>query len=368
MKVKAESLKVGSWKLPDGRTYEVSRAKVDHHAARLKEIFAAGYVLPYCIEHDDAGAPILMSDWEGRKGEFLGCIEGAAAEGDTLQLTLDVPDPKDAKYLRGMRFVSPEIQTNYDLGGRRFAGETITHVAATALPVQFPQDPIQTVSMSRLRLSVAGYTPPVRLGETMADEPKKEGEAAPTATDDGGRLKKVLKALAGVGLVLPDDTTADNLIERLETAALTLEGSSGITTLAEKETAPSASDVSQNPVVMSLTKELLTLKRDDLKRRAQLLLETGRVGKPVRDKLLADLGKVQLSLSPNGGLTPNSVANRIEAYEELEKGSAFPVVDLSNAERPGLPREGRSAPETPSEVNKAMDDIDLMLGRKKKSA
>lgn len=367
MKVKAESLKVGSWKLPDGRTYEVSRAKVDHHAARLKEIFAAGYVLPYCIEHDDAGAPILMSDWEGRKAEFLGCIEGAAAEGDTLQLTLDVPDPKDAKYLKGMRFVSPEIQTNYDLGGRRFAGETITHVAATALPVQFPQDPIQTVSMSRLRLSVAGYMPPVRLGDKMADEPKKDDAAAPTATDDGGRLKKVLKALAGVGLVLPDDTTADNLIERLETAALTLEGSSG-TTPKEPESAPSASDVSQNPVVMSLTKELLQLKRDDLKQRAQLLLETGRVGKPVRDRLLNDLGKVQLSLSPNGGLVPNSVANRIEAYEELEKGSAFPVVDLSNAERPGLPREGRHAPETPSEVAKSLEDIDLMLGRKKKSA
>src|SRR5262249_14927908 len=141
-------------------------------------------------------------------------------EGNTLYLVHDVPDPKDSKYVRGMRFVSPEIHFDFEVApGRKLPGGTITHVAATAMPVQQPQVPIEVVALSgAVRLSWFDYSPPVRLGETpMAEEKETKSEGGEgEGVGEGKKLKKLLEVLASVGLVLPDDTTPETLLERLE--------------------------------------------------------------------------------------------------------------------------------------------------------
>jgi hypothetical protein len=308
MKVKAQVLRAGNWKHQNG-VYHCDAATVKHHQKRFQEVANLGYVMPYSIEHDQFEL-MTLSDYEKNKDKFLGKAESveAAKDGKGLDVVLDVPNEKDGKYLRGMRHVSPGIRSDVQLGGKTLPGETICHIAATALPCQ-DQAAIATLS-HMVRLSFGE--------DDVADESKekpkeKEGEGGDS---DTGRLKKVLKALAKVGLMLPDDTTEENLCERLETAALTLDGGEGGD--------PKPAEESSNPVIMSLVKRLVTTEKNLLGERAAALFKSGRIDKPTLTRLQTALKTVQLSLAPKTGeLNPNAVAMKIEAYEELPAGAMF---------------------------------------------
>jgi hypothetical protein len=73
----------------------------------------------------------------------------------------------------------------------------------------------------------------------------------------------------------------------------------------------------ESPVLMSMERKLVEHERAALKRRIEALCP-GRIDRPTRDRLLADLGKVQLSMDRRAGmLKPSALEAKVAAYEEL---------------------------------------------------
>lgn len=385
MKFTKDVLYPGEWQLPDGRKWKASPELVAHLSQRAKDMLAAGLSIPLAWEHDDGAKPRTAAQ---KAADFAkttpGYLESSilTAEG-ILEVGVEIPVDTDAKRMPAVRFASPEIISDFiDGTGRLWPGPSITHVAITPRPVQTPQKPFQPVAMSQgavvpVRLSLAGFTP-IRLGGSMADdnddkkgdkggEGKKGDKTGDATLDAGGKLKEVIEALSGDGYGFPEDTNPENFLERLHTAVLTKKASGAA---GGGSVEPPVSDADNNPVVMSLTKRLMETERKTLAARAEALFSSGRISKPIKDKLVADLATVKLSMAPSTGeLLPNSVVSRIEAYEAIEEGTVFPPVRLSDGEqRPPKPPEAANRPQNEREVEKRLDDWDATMGRKKKAA
>ncbi len=357
----------GTYRLKDGRTFHASAGDVAHLARRLEEMLAAGLQIPVSWEHQGL-APRTKAELSKLTADqtrlTLGHVESASLSPEGfLAGRVAVPVDDDAKRLPAVRFVSPTIAHDWTDGdGRFWPGASVLELAATPRPVQHRQQPFKPVAFSHgsISLSLADY----RGDTTMPDDAKKpDGEGG---DGSGAQLKTVLKALADVGLVLPDDTTPENLLDRLHTAALTKKGPEA----EEAVTAP----VPPAPIGMShggvqppqpsaAEKRLLALSHKDLQARADALLSTGRVGPTVHQKLKAELGTVQLSLTAEGELSPSPVLAKIEAYEALEPSSAWAAQRLGlGVESVDPPAHLLGGPQSEAETKKAVDGFFVLTG------
>lgn len=347
-------LYVGRVVPPNRDPIDFQEKDVERLAVRVQEMLADGLQIPIAWEHQDAAKPMMAEELARLTKLTLGhALEAEVRPGGTLQVKFDAPVEEDAKRLPAIKFVSPEIQWNYRDGrGKVWPGPSITHLAVTPQPVQHDQKPFKRVDrFSVLRLSLTDY---VRLG--MPEE-QKDGEEAKSKDGDGKeekkaasaeakpyeeKLKAVLGVLSEVGMPLPEDTYMSqyegNFLEHLHGAA----GAHLATKQDKKETEQDAESQKPKPapdqggISLSLQEKtkglenyVLGLATKDLGRRIKALFETGRINKPIHDKLEADLKTVKLSLSDTGEPAPCPLAAKIEAYEELEEGTAWASTQLS---------------------------------------
>jgi len=323
-----------------------------------------------------------------------------------LQAGLDVPDPADVKQLKKTGFVSPRLRWDWtDTTGKTWPGITVGHVAVTPYPVQHKQRPFEMSQAANPRSPIN-----LSLGDYMADDKKKKPDAdmdgipdaidaAPTdpaekgpeaATSDAPKndvpapqfpesnvlgdvqLKSALTALASLGIVLPPDTTAANLAERINIAAIAIKGAEAMEDLNDPDDEyadpndPNAHKVTVDgqqptetkqtmPLSMSLAEQTQTGKavniaRRTLTERVARLQRTGRITPVIAQKLLAETRSINLSFADaTGELIPNPVTLKIEAYEALPKSKAWSasgrkkngkLVDLSQAVREVEPPAG----------------------------
>lgn len=202
----------GVWHIPNGRggrkKVPFSRRDVRALQQRMQEMIAAGLSIPLAAEHQDQAKPLTAAerkaDWVKRL--TLGWAEDAevAPEG-YLTARVAVPLAEDAARLPAARFVSPEIVHDFvDGTGRLWPGPSITHLAVTARPVQYPQRPFQQVRMSNvIRLSLQDFG-----GGKMAEKKKFDLEA----------LRELLES---DGYAVPEHIDdPEEFLEHLHTAAL----------------------------------------------------------------------------------------------------------------------------------------------------
>lgn len=131
----------GDWHLPDGRVFRCSQEGVKHFAQRMQDMIADGLPIPGAWEHQDRVKPVTREMWQARNAEMVKLTFGHAdaarvnAEG-ALEVVADLDDD-DAKLLKKVKFVSPQIDWNYkDPRGKVWEGPSILHFAATSRPVQ----------------------------------------------------------------------------------------------------------------------------------------------------------------------------------------------------------------------------------------
>lgn len=343
----------GTYRLLDGRRVSYTRADVKHLTQRLKDMTAAGLQVPVAWEHQDGAKPSPAAAAKGNLGFALDAEETADGY---LTAKLDIPADDDAKRLPSVRFVSPEIVNDFvDGSGRKWPGASITHIAVTPRPVQHRQKPFQPVRMSQntVRLSLGDYQ--------MADEKEPEEKEGEGEGEGGGdKLKKALEALTKIDLMLGDDTTLETLLDRLTVAIETKLAHEGLSDDDKEEPAADAA----SPVMMSLMSEVLDGKREKLKTRIKDLFKTGRINKPLRDKLTAELNTAKLSLGKDGKVVETPLAARVAAYEDLPARLSMGYGDEPSPadDPPEARKSGR--PETEAEANAVLDDIDVMMGRK----
>lgn len=305
----------GKYRLADGRRVEYTREDVAHLKQRLKDMTAAGLQVPVAWEHQDEAKPKGASERSGERAKWnLGFVVDAAETPEGyLVARADVPGEDDARRLPSVRFASPEIVENYTDGtGKVWPGKSITHIAVTPRPVQHNQQPFRSVQLS-------GNVVRLSLSDRLSEENKTK-EETPGEDQADAKFQECLDCLRADGYGLPDDTTPENIIERLHTAALTKRKVMG--DQYGQGQAPGSEGAT--PVTMSLEQklaareaELLKLKRENLVTRIGALFSSGRIPKPVRDKLLNEANTAQLSLGDDGQLKDVRLLAKVEAFEDL---------------------------------------------------
>lgn len=366
----------GTYSVSDGkggrRKVRFSREQVEALSQRMREMIEAGLSIPLAAEHQERAKPLTA---EERKADWvkkltMGWAEKAELEPEGFLSTIvNVPVDEEAKRLPAIRFVSPEIVEDFiDGTGRKWPGPSITHLAVTPRPVQHNQKPFQPVQMSVTRLSLADYE-----GEEMADEANGKGDG--NKPDASGSKQFDLGALRALlqedGYGVPDHITDHtDFLTHLHTAALSKKAlidklvgdddddNDNVPEGGNPEPAPASGPImmslggkqfslqrvkpdgknkgkgkkpASQPTRLSLddadspyAKRLLTKERDSIKARIDTLFSTGRITKPIKDKLLQDAGTVRLSLTDAGELETNAVLAKVEAYESLPASAAWP--------------------------------------------
>lgn len=392
---------VGTSPLPGGGyervQVEFSPEDVRHHLRRVKEMLQAGVQIPVAAEHQSRARPMTREQLEAMLAEQLRLVYGHVKDAylddrGVLVLVTDVPREDDCAVVDRCKFASPEI--DYDVvdgSGRSWPGASITHLAITPRPVQHRQDPFRAVALGLRHPYIWHRKLRLSLGETMADEPLDDfedeaGDDMPEESDmpapesEGGgenqKLAEVMDALANMGLILAPDTTPENLLDHLHTAALTAHhhaGGAGETTPEDDEMsddlqAPAGVDVAQGaPIMMSLQRQnaamrsqILAGEREKLAGRIRRLKKTGRVPHGVCADLTARLPRTRLSLGADGKLEKSTLVAEIEAYERLPAGrTRLGLPTGVYAEEP----PGKGAPLTGEQAQGCSDWI---LGRDRK--
>jgi len=292
-----------------------------------REKVADGWQIPACWEHQNVG-PVQLSeaekDAEQTKSTFGRATDFRVGKG-CVEALVEVDDDADLKALKSVRFVSPEVQWDWvDSTGKLWPGLTISHVAATARPVQHKQQAFQlshTATGRRLRLSLESIH--------MADE-----KETPEEGSGGGeaKFKAAIEMLGEHGIVLPDDVTAENAWDYLCVALTALKGSKGDDVEPDMDeddlddTADVAPTTQTPPVSLSLQKQQAqaeSLARKGLLERTERLMKSGRITPLMAGKLKSEALRVKLSFNGEGDLSDSKLVNQIEAYEALPKNASW---------------------------------------------
>lgn len=346
----------GKYRLADGRRVEYTREDVAHLKQRLKDMTAAGLQVPVAWEHQDEAKPKSASERSGERAKWnLGFVVDAAETPEGyLVARADVPGEDDARRLPSVRFASPEIVENYTDGtGKVWPGKSITHIAVTPRPVQHNQQPFRSVQLS-------GNVVRLSLSDRLSEENKTK-EETPGEDQADAKFQECLDCLRADGYGLPDDTTPENIIERLHTAALTKRKVMGDqygnqTTTGSEGVTPVTMSMEQR--LAATEKRLLQREKEQITLRIGSLFSTGRITKPMRDKLLQEAGAVQLSLDETGEIKEVKLLAKVEAYEALP--ASFGQADRLSANGDGGitavdPPEGMAGPpRTREEVDRVV--------------
>lgn len=313
---------------------------IDNAVKVGKAKVAAGWRIPACWEHQEAW-PVKLSradkaaiDAKHTYGEIVDFRN----QGGVLQSLVEVYDNADAKRLKKVKYCSPQVSCNWtDSTGKKWPGVTITHLAATPVPVQHKQQPwrLSRAGSLTIWLSQSDYE-----GTTVADDLDDIDETAdPMVGDDEGGGDKCGEAISlaeELGLHLGEGTTEQNFFERFCAAAKTkLAHEGGVDDesdmddgdIGDDQPPPDAAPATQPPPMsLSLRKQMQqaeTFARSNIGNRIKRLLKTGRITPPMATKLENEAKTVKLSFSKDGSLRPSGVLAKLDAYEELPANSAW---------------------------------------------
>lgn len=342
---------------------------------------SAGWQIPVCWDHQDVG-PVRLSHADRSASlvkNTIGYVDRFDVKNGVLCALADIPDPADAKVADKVKYTSPCMDRNWrDSDGRVWVGYTVQHVAITNRPVQRRLNTTVKLSIShpsRVCLSWGEFTP--MADETKDDKSTESNENKSTETGSGGdgspnHFSDAINMLAERGIILPEDTTAENAWERLTIALTALNGADEVTDTEEEIGTVTTNN--DSPLMLSLQKQRQQLEkftRADLANRINTCVSSGRITPQVGRKLSEQLTKVKLSFNKDAELQPNDLITRIEAYEDLPKGAGWTPtgkrVKLSNtaAREVNMPKqlESDEPDDSPEARKKRLDDFEATKRR-----
>lgn len=310
------------------------------------QMLSSRIAVPVCWNHRDDAKPTQLSS-DDAKSELArgtaGYVERYVQVADgRVMAEAEIPDDQDANRAKIVRFASPEIERFIDGNGRDW-GEVITHLALTPRPRQHDQEPIRQLGFTTKK--------PIRLaidpqeGSDMADEAK---DTDTSATDsEGGQnnyFQEAIEHLANKGINLPEDTTPENVWERIVVACMqgddyndndmdnnaTTEGTDNSNNLEEVQPT--------NPVMMGFQKQkeiALGMAVKNIKQEITDLLRSGQITTAIQKSMTSRLDKIKtrLSFDKDGNLQKNELLIEIEAYKKLPKGAAWSKAGQGRADR-----------------------------------
>lgn len=358
-------LKVGDKHAPAG-TVHVTPEQLQHWSRECARMKRNKQVVPIDWDHaakDEDLQPVSLSEYKqrlrssqttvGRLHDFRLAPDGQGAE-----ITLDVRSPHAIEQAElNNVFVSPVIVPYFKDGSGNEYRNIIGHVDFVNYPVDHDQSDFIPVEQGSIACSLrmAGQ-PIIRLSRDadMADEKDDEKDEKEDETDlEGGdelesppvepeaalpeqpepepiptSVKEVLAALAQHDIILPNDTTEANFLDRVHSALLTAHAHKS------KADEPPAGPLGETKVVddtqgiaamslrlSSMEAALAEQHKTAVEGRLKKLRDTGRCTPAEYKDKGGLLGAVKLSLTDKGKPIPSEVEKWIDSREVVPAGT-----------------------------------------------
>lgn len=373
---------------PDGKV-TVTPDRRKHFVGEFDRMKKAGLSIPVAWAHADDprdSLPVVAPKDRRRPPEdTAGYLTGfrPAEDGKSVDIELDIPRKVDAEKVgANLAFVSPVIFDKFKDGQQNEYTDCVTHIDLVQYPVDAGQgkfEPVATACALRMCLAAEAKTSQKPNYYRMADKDNKMGKdrtgnlsvdddndvvvtddsdktdkpensdnpgddnpgesdnnndvtsdlqdgAGEAVSDDAGRLRSVIEALAALKVMLPEDTNTVNLLPRLEaalltSAAITGEGDMGIqTSTAGLET--------ESPVLAAMSLKANSAHayasnqhQKAIAKRLSLLLETGRCTPHEAKERGETVKAVRLSLDTEGKPAVDDLEKWIECREACPAGT-----------------------------------------------
>lgn len=392
-------LEVGTYHSPQG-VVEVTPERLKHWESGVKQLQAARYAIPSHFDHSDRLEdlePIAMDSLKrdmkrkrsagntvGRLTDFKVAEDGQSAEIIVETLREDAKQAVESNSV----YVSPVIFPEWKDGAGRVYHDVITSVDLVDHPVDYSQSSFTPVlAMSTIPVIRMGLQP-YRLGlpMEMEDEDKKkkpesesedkpesdepitmemeaedetlpDPEPAPEpAPDYSQALADVVGALAKMDIVLPEDTSPENFLDRLHVALLTAAAHQGVDAGAapgdEQPEAATPAIATMSLAAQNALKFAEKQHNAQVSRSLDALLKTGRATPAEVNVKRRELSAIKLSLDNDGNPRASDVEKWIDSRRAVPKGTFWTPGQRSQFEAKRLslvtPPEGKEATIAPN--------------------
>lgn len=356
---KTSVLSVGKHHSPDG-TIDVTPERLQRWQATFDSMTANGQVIPMHWDHSndiEKLKPISMDQFKRRRTrsakDTVGRMTGfqVAEDGQSADLQYEVlTDDAIEKVESNAVHVSPVILESWKDGAGNTYDDPITHLDLVNYPVDHAQSDAEAVCCG-IRM---GISPVYRMAEGDAPEPPNDDTTDPaedtnTQSPDGSgtaTVSEIVDLLKTRGLVLPDDTDAANILDRLKTSILTANEIEGNDPMSDNPNpADSQTEVVQPKAAVMNLEAQAALKfgerahRNEIKSRLTALRDSGRCTPAEFDAQTERVGAVKLSLDDDGNPATSSVEEWIDSRQAVPEGTFWDdeqkLKRLSVSEHPG---------------------------------
>jgi hypothetical protein len=358
-------LRVGNYQSLDG-TVKVTPARLRHWVTQFQEFKRQGNVVPVAFDHanDHAGlTPLSVNEFRSA-ANTVGRLDDLriSRDGQSAEMTLDIADPKAVQLASSNHvFVSPVLCQRWRDGKGNQYKDLWSHVDIVNHPVDQTQSPFTALSNSpqtkfwRFALDdIEDDDKKPMAGSDVADMDDEAVEStdmdsAPMGDDDmaaemtdlpadpmaeeadmGGDVSELLADLLQVGIVLGDDTTDANFMDRLKPALKTFVAAQGHNDAGNdddvyKDDEPVQVEQQQFQQ-MSLSQKRVhefaqNSHREKVRSRLNRLFTQGKCTPAELAEKRAECEVIRLSLGAQGTPVPSSVEQWIASREPVPKGT-----------------------------------------------
>ncbi len=358
-------LNVDTYHSPDG-VVVVTAPRLKHWAGEVARIQANGYAIPMHWDHAgneslDLLEPIKLSALREGKERSAQHTVGTlvafevAKDGQSAELTIETLTPSATeKAASNAVYVSPVLFDHWKDGAGNEYTDTIGSIDLVDYPVDHSQGPfVPVASSTRMGCAIRMSAAPsklYRLGPVSMAFPDKseepdgdEQEASPEADTppafqpppSSARIADAIKGLAALKIMLPEDTTPENFLDRLVPALMTAAAQTAPDAVEPEELppeppAPEKPVLADTPQIAAMSLRIRTLEENKIKEgraaiaaRLDALVKTGRATPAEFQAKSKTLGVQKLSLSKDDAINSGALGIWLEARESTPEGSCW---------------------------------------------
>ncbi len=356
-----EVLLVGKQRLPDGRWFEVDRARIARVCAQANAQLQAGVRVPMAWMHDPEAEPVRLSNGTKPKLHpeawlakgYFGEPERYFQDRTTgnLWAEVEIHSEKDAEQFDKVGQVSPSLWSQWtDEQNVRWPELTIAHIAATPKPIQrhvtrvkkpaartFTAQP--TRSPNKATAAYMLSFPATPRSSPMADEKEMEMEGTESGSSiDIAEVVSLLKKLDIHGL---EDVTEDTLVAALKAAVHTKLGDAGESDEMDMDDMGGDGEEGMEdvapPVLMShLVKRVAEFEVRERESKLKAAVKAGKLSKPKFDKFHKQLTAINLSQPAKALFNADGTFKRTELDILIDLLDDMPASPLAGKERVNL--------------------------------
>lgn len=358
-------LNVGTYHSPDGLV-EVTRERLKHWEQSVKQLQATGYAIPMHWDHADQASidllePVRLSTLKEGKDRSarntVGTLQSfvVTADGNGAELTVQTLTPSATEKAQSNAvYVSPVLFDYWKDGSGKTYADIIGSVDLVDYPVDHSQGPFEPVEPVRLSCAIRMSASPTKLyrmseNDQMEDEMTymsqdgdgDEGAPAlppmqPQAQPTGARVADAIAGLAKMKIMLPDDTTPENFLDRLVPALMTAAAQTAPEEMPmeqlppEPEPEPEKPVLVDNPQIAAMSLRLKKFEADKLSEgkkalanRLESLLASGRMTPAEHTEQVKRLGLTKMSLTDDATVKTTPIDIWVSAREAIPEGACW---------------------------------------------